>query len=360
MQSVYIHIPFCKKICSYCDFPKMIYDNEMADDYLEALANEISNIYDGTEISTIYIGGGTPSCLTHDQLLKLFEITNIFNKNKLFEFTIEANLEDITSDFLEIIKTNGVTRLSIGIQTFNSNFLELINRHADFNDAKEKIMLVKSYGIHNINLDLMYAFPNQKLGDLKKDLKMFLKLEPTHISTYSLILEENTKLYIEKYENISDELDSEMYDYICKKLSKNGFNHYEVSNFALPKYESIHNTNYWLNNEYYGFGLGAHGFIQGFRYENTHSLNEYINGVYRLRDYLVSYQEMMENELMLGFRLLKGINIKRFYERYHENIQDVFPIKPLLKSGELMYKGDYIFINPSKIYVMDSILLKLV
>ena len=151
-----------------------------------------------------------------------------------------------------------------------------------------------------------------------------------------------------------------MYKYIVKKLKKAKFNHYEISNFSQEGYESIHNKNYWNNAEYFGFGLAAHGFIQGFRYENTHSIEEYTSGAYKLKEYLVSKQEMMENELMLGLRLVSGIDVKEFYKKYKVNIQDVFPIKPLIKSNELIYQNGYLYINSKYLYVMDAIVLKLV
>lgn len=360
MNSVYIHIPFCKGICAYCDFPKILYNEELVNKYLDALSNEIKELYNNEPIHTIYIGGGTPSALNSYQLDKLFSIIEIFNTKELIEMTFECNIEDITTELINTLKKTKVNRISIGIQTFNKDLLKKIERKAEYDDTKNKIDLLKANGYTNINLDLMYALPNEKMSHLKRDLNLFIKLKPTHISTYSLILEKNTKLYINGEKNIDESLDSQMYYYIIKKLRKYKYNHYEVSNFSLTNYESKHNSKYWLNQEYYGFGLAAHGFIDGFRYENTHDINEYICGVYKLNNYLVSNQEMMENEIMLGLRLTKGINIKDFFDKYEVNIQDVFPIKPLIKSKELIYKDNYIYINPKYLYVMDAIIIKLV
>ena len=205
----------------------------------------------------------------------------------------------------------------------------------------------------------MYAIPGEKLSTLKKDLRKLIKLEPKHISTYSLMIEDHTKLKIEGKEYISEELDRKMYDTINKELKKYDFDHYEVSNFALPGYESKHNLNYWNNGEYYGFGLGASGFKAGFRYTNTKNLHEYIAGNIRVENNLMSYKEQMDNEIMLGLRKIEGINVDEFFEKYNTNIQDVYPVKDLMRTKELIYHDGYIKIPEDKIYVMNEILVKL-
>ena len=242
-KSVYIHIPFCKNICSYCDFCKFIYNEKWVGAYLTGLNNEIKDRYMDDPIKTIYIGGGTPSALSIDELKRLFKIISVFNTNDLEEFTFECNLSDINEGLLEILKNNKVNRLSIGIQSFNKKNLAFMERNADFKDALKKVDLCHQYGFNNINLDLMYAIPGETLKDLKKDLDLFLKLNPTHISTYSLILEDHTKLSSKNVSYIEEELDYEMFKLISKKL--NNANHYEISNFSIPGYESKHNLVYW-------------------------------------------------------------------------------------------------------------------
>ena len=254
-SSIYIHIPFCKNICSYCDFCKFIYNEKWAYAYLKALKNEINDRYMGEEIKTIYIGGGTPSALSIDEIKSLLNMLDTINKNYLEEFTFECNLEDINEELLLLLKSYRVNRLSIGIESFDKEKLKFMERNADFNDALEKITLCRKLGFDNINLDLMYAIPGETLKALKKDLSLFLKLNPNHISTYSLILESHTKAYVNGVSEIEEELDYEMYKYITEKLSN--AHHYEISNFAIPGYESKHNLVYWNNEEYYGFGLGA-------------------------------------------------------------------------------------------------------
>lgn len=360
MASIYIHIPFCRSICSYCDFTKVLYNKELVKPYLDELSKEIEDAYEGELVETLYIGGGTPSCLSLEERMLLNNIIKMFNMSEAYEFTYECNIEDITEDLLMDLKKLGVNRLSIGIESFDACKLDFMNRNADFEDVEAKIALARKFGFSNINVDLMYGIPYERIKDVKKDLNLFLKLNPEHISTYSLIIEDHTMCKIREDENIKEEEEAKMYDYIVSKLSKNGYTHYEVSNFAKDGYESIHNLVYWNNQEYYGFGLGASGYIKGFRYENTRSFDEYLLGNYRLEEHLVSTQEKMDNEVMLGLRKMQGINLQEFFDKYEVNLQDVYPVKPLVRSGELIYKDGYIFINPKYIYVMNEILLKLI
>ena len=358
--SVYIHIPFCKSICSYCDFCKVIYNKEWVVNYLKKLKKEIEDRYMGESVNTIYIGGGTPSALSLKEIEYLLLLTNLFKKENIKEFTFECNVEDIDEDLIRLLKKHGVNRLSIGVESFDKNNLLFMKRTANFEDVKNKINLAKDLGFDNINVDLIYALPNEKMGTLKKDLKLLLSLDVNHISTYSLMIEDNTYLHYKKTNAIAENVDYEMYEYICKKLVKNGYNHYEVSNFCKPGYESKHNLVYWNNLEYYGFGCGASGYISGVRYDNTKSLTNYLNGDFKSSDQILSQESIMEYELILGFRKMAGISLQEFYNKYKVNMQDVFPIKPLIKNGDLIYKDGYVKINPKKIYIMNEILLKLV
>lgn len=358
--SVYIHIPFCKSICAYCDFCKVLYNKEWAVEYLKRLKDEIKDRYMGESVRTIYIGGGTPSALSLKEIEYVLTLTKMFDISELEEFTFECNIEDITSELLLLLKKFNVNRLSIGIESFNKRNLEIMKREVDYKDAANKIELARNIGFNNINLDLIYALPEEKLSVVKKDIKLLLNLNPEHISTYSLMIQDNTFLNYKKTNSIDEELDYKMYEYICKKLKKNGYNHYEISNFAKPGFESKHNLVYWDNEEYYGFGCGASGYIAGVRYDNTRSLTKYLNGEVNSSDNLLSSESIMEYELILGLRKTNGIKLQDFYDKYKVNMQDVFPIKPLLKNKDLIYKDGYIMINPKKLYVMNEILLKLV
>lgn len=360
MESVYIHIPFCKSICSYCDFCKMLYNGSWVTQYLNALINEIQDRYLGEEIKTLYIGGGTPSSLSIKDIRYLFEIISRLNLDKLEEFTFECNLNDINDILLGFLVSNNVNRISIGIESFDEHKLKFLGRKADFDDARKKVNLCRAKGIENINVDLIYALPGETIKILKEDLKLLKKLDVTHVSTYSLMIEPHTKLATKNIKPISDELDAKMYEEICKEFKKVGLTHYEVSNFAFEGYESKHNLTYWNNNEYYGFGLGSGGYLDSVRYTNTRSLTDYLKGSYVLEEENLTLEDTMDYEIMLGLRKLKGINLKEFYEKYHINLQNRYDVKKLVDSKDLVFKNGYISINPDKIYIMNEILVKLI
>ena len=358
LKSVYIHIPFCKDICSYCDFCKMYYNKKYIDKYLNALEQEIKKNYKNQIIETIYVGGGTPSILSLDELNKLFSIINIFKTSKNLEFTIECN-PDVEIEKIELFRKNKVNRLSFGIESFNNKVLKILNRNTNYEEFKEKLKKIRDLGFNNINLDLIYAIPTQNKEDLKDDIEKIISLDPEHISTYSLILEKNTKLYIDGYKNIDEEKDLEMYNYIIKKLNKK-YIHYEISNFSKENYKSKHNLTYWNNLEYYGFGLGASGYINNIRYTNTRNLKKYLNYEYINEEEKLDLKSKMEYEMILGLRKLKGVNTKDFYKKYNKNIEDIFNIKELLENKKLIIKDDYIFINPKYIYTSNDILINFI
>ena len=360
IKSVYIHIPFCDSICSYCDFCKFLKNDEWINKYLIALEKEIKDKYKGEEIYTLYIGGGTPSCLNIEQLSKLFNIIKIFKKNKNIEFTFECNIENITEEKLELLYENEVNRLSIGIQTFKEKYLSFLNRSHTKDNIIEKINLAKKMGFKNINIDLIYGLPNQTLEDLNSDIEEFLSLDITHISTYSLIIEPNTKIFIDNYKNIDEDLDYGMYKLICNKLKDNGYNNYEISNFSKEGYESKHNLTYWNNNEYYGFGLGASGYIDNVRYDNTRNFNKYLNGEYIKESHKLDLKETIENEFILGFRKIKGINKEIFNKKYNKDIKSIEIVNKLLKENKLLENKKNIYINPEYIYVSNNILLEFI
>lgn len=360
MKSLYIHIPFCESICSYCDFSKFLKNEEWIEQYLNALEKEINYRYKGEEIETIYIGGGTPSCLNIKQLNKLFNIVNKINKSELFEFTFECNIENIDYDKLKLLYKNGVNRLSIGVQTFNQKFLKYLNRNHTKKNVVDTIRIAKDIGFKNINIDLIYAIPGEDLNDLEMDLNEFIKLDISHISTYSLILEEHTKLFIDKEKTIDEDLDYQMYQLICNKLKESGYNHYEISNFSKYGYESKHNLTYWNNQEYYGFGLGASGYINGVRYDNTKSLNKYLNQEYILESHKLDQNEQVENEFILGLRKIDGINKEKFKLKYNKDIKDIEIVNKLIKENKLLENKKNIYINPEYIYVSNDILLEFI
>ena len=348
MRTVYIHIPFCNTICTYCDFPKVFKNIEWIDKYLNKLKEEIKENYQGEKIDTLYIGGGTPSALTIKQLKKLFEIIKIFNINDNAEITLEANSEDLTEDKL-IFLSDKINRLSIGVQTFDKKILKLMNRTVNISNIKKAFKY-----FNNINIDLMYGFNEENINILETDLKKILELKPSHISCYCLILEPNTILYIKGYKQNNDDI---LYEKLINKYLKD-YNHYEISNYALKGYESKHNLTYWNNEEYYGFGMGASGYIKNKRYDNTHSINKYLKGDYKYITHYLDEKETMQNEFILGFRKLKGINKEKFKEKYQKDIHDIDIINTLLKQNLLKENKNNIYINPKYIYVSNEILIK--
>ena len=356
MKSIYIHIPFCNSICSYCDFAKVFYNEKYVLKYLESLEFEINNNYKNEIIDTLYIGGGTPSSLSIKELNRLFNILKKIKLSDNYEFTIECNIDSLTKEKIDLFKDNKVNRLSIGIETFNKKYLKFLNRK-EFN--LDVLEYAKKH-FDNINVDLIYAIPNETIEDLNKDIDEFLKLNLNHISLYSLIIEPHTKLYIDKIKNIDEDLDYEMYQLIDKRLKENGFIHYEVSNYSKERYESKHNLTYWNNEHYYGFGLGASGYIDNIRYTNTRNLDKYINCDYD-RDITILDKNMeMENEMILGLRKLSGVNINKFKEKFNIDIKEAFNIDNLIKEEKLIIKDNYIFINPKYIYLSNDILINFI
>ena len=358
-SSVYIHIPFCNSICSYCAFTKLLSNSKNIDDYLIALEKEIKSKYQGEIIKTLYIGGGTPSVLSLEQLKKLSEIIKLFNFSEKIEFTFEVNPESIDLEKIKLLKGMGVNRISMGVESSLPKNLAYLKRNHDFNLVKEKIFLIKKY-IKNINVDLIYGLKEETLVDLEKDLDNILSLDINHISTYSLMIEDNTYLKIKGEQEIDEDLDNSMYQLIIKKLTNNGFRHYEISNFSKPGYESRHNLVYWHNDTYYGFGLGASGYLDNIRYQNVISLKKYLSGNYVENEETLSKQDILSYALILGFRKIDGINKKEFFNKYQVNILDLYNIKDLIKEGLIIDNGSNLFISYDKIYIENSILINFV
>ncbi|MFV0275438.1 MAG: radical SAM family heme chaperone HemW [Bacilli bacterium] len=350
MKSCYIHIPFCNNICTYCDFSKMFYNTKIVDKYLIALENEIKYNYKSEKLSTLYIGGGTPSSLSISQLENLFNILKIIKLNKVFEFTIECNPEDLTLEKIKLFKMNNINRVSIGVQTFNENHLKFLGRKHNYEIVKSAVKLLKENGIKNINIDMMYGFENQTIKHLKEDLFKLDKLNINHVSYYSLIIEPNTKLYINNISFLDDDIQLEMNEKIISFLEEKKFYHYEISNFAKMGYESKHNLTYWNNENYYGFGLSSHYFINDVRSENTRNIFDYIDRKYLLNSNKLTKLENMQNEMILNLRKLEGINKERFQKKFNKNIEEVFDL------SKLEFKDGFYKINKDKIFISNEIL----
>lgn len=358
--AAYIHIPFCKKICSYCDFCKVLYDKKIVQTYLQMLSLEIEERYKGEILSSIYIGGGTPSCLDTEDLNTLFSIVNKLKKDASVEYTIECNIENICAEKLSLFLENGVNRLSIGVQTFHLFHLQTLHRSHTKEEIYEKISLAKEMGFTNINIDLMYGFASETLLELREDLDAFFTLDIPHLSIYSLILEPHTLLFVQKVKPLEEQLESDMYLLIQKMLSEKGYIQYEVSNFAKEGYFSKHNLTYWNNEHYYGFGVGSSGYIGNIRYDHTRSVTQYNQKHFALTKDILDTKRTMENEWMLGFRKTKGISKKEFFTKYHVQLNTIPVIASLLQEGLLAQNESFVYIPKDHIYVMNEILVKLI
>ena len=316
-KSLYVHIPFCKKICPYCDFIKVLENPKFIESYMKELQKDISFfINNNFKFNTIYIGGGTPSILSDGYLeILLSNLSKIKDNNA--EFTIECNPESLNENKLKIFKKYEVNRISIGLQTFKKSLLKTLDRDYSI-DYFELINLVKKY-IKNINVDFIYGLPKQKIEDVKEDLDRFINLNINHVSLYSLQVEKNTDFYNKGIKEISSDKSAKMYNYILKFLEEHGFKRYEVSNFAKPGYESRHNLTYWKNKKYYAIGIGASGYVSNIRYKNSGNLSKYIKGLREKEEEILTLEDERKYYLICNLRLADGFNINEYNTKFNKN-----------------------------------------
>lgn len=333
---IYIHIPFCKQKCYYCDF--VSYSNKCSEvkEYIESLKKEIEEFdFSNYKVTSIYIGGGTPSYIDSIYIVEILSELKEKLKCNLIEFkdieiTIEVNPGTVDTKKLNDYKKSGINRLSIGLQSTKNDILKKIGRIHTYQEFLEISKLARETGFKNINIDLMIGIPGQKIGDLKNTLQDIIKLEPEHISVYSLIIEENTPIekMLENGEiKLPDEdLERNMYWYVKNTLELNGYNHYEISNFAKLGKESRHNLNCWNQEEYIGFGVAAHSYLNGIRFSNTINVEEYIQHIENNRkeeNIQIEESQSLEDKknefMMLGFRKIQGVDIARFKEKFIDN-----------------------------------------
>ena len=333
---IYIHIPFCKQKCYYCDF--VSYSNKCSEvkEYIESLKKEIEEFdFSNYKVTSIYIGGGTPSYIDSIYIVEILSELKEKLKCNLIEFkdieiTIEVNPGTVDTKKLNDYKKSGINRLSIGLQSTKNDILKKIGRIHTYQEFLEIYKLARETGFKNINIDLMIGIPGQKIGDLKNTLQDIIKLEPEHISVYSLIIEENTPIekMLENGEiKLPDEdLERNMYWYVKNTLELNGYNHYEISNFAKLGKESRHNLNCWNQEEYIGFGVSAHSYLNDIRFSNTINVEEYIQHIENNRkeeNIQIEESQSLEDKknefMMLGFRKIQGVDIARFKEKFIDN-----------------------------------------
>ncbi|MET1030546.1 radical SAM family heme chaperone HemW [Domibacillus tundrae] len=328
-KAAYIHIPFCHHICHYCDFNKVFMKNQPVEQYLNCLDREMSMAAFVTGYKTIFVGGGTPTSLNAQQLF--FLVDSIHNRLPLLpdaEYTFEANPGDLTPEKLRILKEGGVNRLSIGVQSFNDAHLKRIGRTHTKEDVLRTVRDAEKAGFDNLSIDLIYGLPEQTVEDAADTVKQALGLGLPHYSAYSLIIEPKTVFYNlmakGKLPLPKEESEADMYEAVMREMAAGGLHQYEISNFARPGFESLHNLTYWNNDEYYGFGAGAHGYVNGERYANFGPLKKYMEPIERARwpritNQKVTKREQMEEEMFLGLRKMEGVSISSFESKYSEN-----------------------------------------
>ena len=324
MKGLYIHIPFCVKKCEYCDFLSFSGCENYFDEYISALLREMEK-HQGTEFDTVFIGGGTPSVLSYKQIERVCDgIKHSFKLSPNLEWTMEINPGTITEEKIQAMKDGGVNRVSVGVQSFNDNELEAVGRIHRSKSAYDTVTAIHNAGFSNISIDLMESLPYQTDDSFKHSLEVAMSLPISHISVYSLIIEDGTPIK-EKYDNgiyaLPDEdSDRDLYKYTGEYLKQNGFSRYEISNYAKAGFESKHNLKYWNCDEYIGIGLGAHSYNDGVRSYNTAVLEEYISGITTVDENILTKDDKMGEFMMLGLRKAEGIDKNEFYRRF-----DVYP-----------------------------------
>lgn len=368
--SLYIHIPFCAQKCLYCDFPSFARKDHLRKAYIEALNKEIISLrekYNNLEINTIFIGGGTPSVLEDDELECLLKEVAKLNMAKDIEYSMECNPGNLTEEKLEVMKNYGVNRISMGLQAKQDNLLKGLGRIHNYKTFKENFLLAKKVGFNNINVDLMFGLPNQRLNEWEETLREIISLEPAHISAYSLIIEEGTAFY-NLYENDklklpTEEEERKMYHLAKKILEENGFNQYEISNYAKEGKECRHNLAYWNMDNWIGVGSAAASYINGKRIKNISSVEEYINSINEKGEAVEeiinnSKNDNMEEFMFMGLRKINGIDENEFKKRFSMNINDVYGeiLNKYIDEGLLIRDSGRIFLSEKGIEISNIIM----
>lgn len=349
-EAVYIHIPFCTNKCFYCDFNSYVLKDQPVMDYLHALDREMELTVKNTPpgvIKTIFVGGGTPTVLKPDEMAYFLKSvrTHFPQWDEDIEFSMEANPGTTDVDKLTVMKEGGVNRVSFGVQAFQNELLTGIGRIHNVDDVYRSLENARSVGLHNLSVDLMFGLPNQTVEMLAESIRKALELDLPHYSIYSLKVEENTLFHTlfnkNKLPLPNEEDELQMYLLLMSSMKEAGYNQYEISNFAKPGMESRHNITYWRNEDYYGLGAGAHGYVDRKRHINVKGVNPYIEatrqGLPRLDAYPISEAEAMEDFMMVGLRMHEGVSNKAFQAQFGRSLEEVFakPLHKMLNVGLL-------------------------
>lgn len=370
--SAYIHIPFCQHLCYYCDFNKVFIEGQPVDEYIAAVLNETKLQlieYPVENVPTIYVGGGTPTSLSANQLEVLLKGLREILPYSEGEFTVEANPGDLTEEKLQVFKNNGVNRVSMGVQTFDNHLLRKIGRKHTAEDVYDSIKLLDKMDFNNITIDLIYALPGQTLESFRETIQQALALDLPHYALYSLILENKTMFmnWIRKGKMILPEQDIEaqMYLEVMEALEKAGKKQYEISNFAQPGYESQHNIVYWNNQNYFGIGAGASGYLGDKRYKNRGPIQHYLQPLKEdqlpiIEEEFLTVKSQIEEELFLGLRKKEGVSKEKFKERFGRRIEDIYSlvIEELVNEKLLQTSDQRIFLTQAGMFKGNEVFEK--
>lgn len=360
MSYLYLHVPFCTSICYYCDFKRSIYDTNMVDAWLKEINKECLLKVKNNNLKTIYLGGGTPSCLNERQLEELLSYLDRYREN-IEEYTIESNLESLTQNKVALMIKHGINRISLGVQSLQDDLLKQMNRKHTANDVLEMLEKLYLWGMHNISVDLIYGFENQKLSTWMDDLQIICKHPYVkHISLYSLTIEENSVFYKQHRKNCSNELEALMYENAIHILEQHGFKQYEIANFAKQGYASIHNQAYWHYDDFYGIGVGASGKSNSIRYTNTGVIQDYIQGIRHVKEEHLSKEDMMFENIMMSLRLKEGMCISKYDQTYHVSFLKRYEkaIRTGIMNNELIIENDFIKTTKQGMFYLHDVLIR--
>lgn len=359
-SSLYVHLPFCSSICSYCDFTKLIYKESWVFSYIEEIKKDLKKL-GGKKFKTIYLGGGTPTCLPYQMLEDFLKaLSPLLEKGG--EFSVESTPSSLDEKKLKILINNEVNRLSIGGESSIERIIKEMGRSDSFLALRDAVGLSKKLGLNNINVDMIYAWPNETIDELRQDIMAFLSLDVPHISAYSLILENSTILSARGAKEEDEDKQGEEYELILKSFREAGYDRYEVSNFAKKGFECHHNLTYWKDEEYVGIGLGASGFENGIHYSNAKSLTAFLKGERIVTKDAPSLNDDLETFFLTNLRLEKGFEKEEFLRRFGFSFDSKFSLEAarLIASGLLIETDKRIFPSDKGLLLLDKILVSLI
>lgn len=358
-KSAYVHVPFCKDICSYCDFTRCRYHEGLANQWLCVIEQEIKEKLNGIDLHTLYLGGGTPSALTLTQLTQLLNCLSPYTAC-IEEYTMEANIESFDNEKIKLARAFGVNRISLGVQSLQPSLLKLIHRHHQREDVFACIERIHQHGIHNISIDMIYGLPSQTMQMWKDDLQDIIKHGCiSHISLYALTIEEHSEFGRKGIVNIDEDIEADMYEYAVDFLKQQGFVHYEISSFAKPGMESRHNLTYWRYDDFIGIGLGASGKQRHVRYDNTKNMQVYFEHGASPQEISLTKEDEMFEMIMMSLRTSKGLNRHLFQKRYGVEIAQRYPqtIQRYLEKGMLCMEEGFLRVNEAGMELLHDILV---